>query len=222
MEKVLTQPMAEVLETVWTLEERGGSQVDEVRREAATAVDDNLLDSLSRNRMIEIDSGKVKLLPEGRDRAEKIIRQHRLAERLVVDVLGVHVDDSEDAACEFEHVVAPGVVSSICTLLGHPRFCPHNRAIPEGECCRQAREELKPIVAGCDTLRPGETARIAYICAREHSLTHKLAALGIAPGAQVRLLQKWPSYVLLCDETEVALETELAKNIYVWCSGGKP
>lgn len=219
MEKVISEPMAEVLETLWKLEERGDSHVDAVRREAATPVDDGLLESLSRHRMIEIDSGRVTLLPAGRERAEQIIRQHRLAERLICDVLGVQVEDSEDAACEFEHVVAAGVVSSICTLLGHPRFCPHNRPIPEGDCCRQAREELKPIVAGCDTMRPGESARIAYICAREHSLTQKLAALGIAPGTTIRLLQKRPSFVLLCDETEVALEAELARNIYVWQTG---
>jgi DtxR family Mn-dependent transcriptional regulator len=126
------------------------------------------------------------------------------------------VDDSEDAACEFEHVLAEGITNSICTLLGHPRYCPHNRPIPEGDCCRQAREELKPIVVSCDQLSVGESARIAYLSTREHARLTKLSALGITPGAVLKLLQKWPTYVFQCDETEIAIEGEVARNIYVW------
>jgi Fe2+ transport system protein FeoA len=44
----------------------------------------------------------------------------------------------------------------------------------------------------------------------------KLSALGLTPGSPARLLQKWPTCVVQCDETEIALEEELARNIYVW------
>jgi DtxR family Mn-dependent transcriptional regulator len=217
MKTTLTEETAEVLEALWTLEEKGKASIDSLSGEAATAVTDKLLQTLRDENLIAVDGpNEVKLLPGGRTLAEQIIRRHRLAERLICDVLGSHVDDSEDAACEFEHVLAEGITNSICTLLGHPRYCPHNRPIPEGDCCRQAREELKPIVVSCDQLSVGESARIAYLSTREHARLTKLSALGITPGAVLKLLQKWPTYVFQCDETEIAIEGEVARNIYVW------
>jgi len=126
------------------------------------------------------------------------------------------VDESENAACEFEHVLAAGITNSICTLLGHPRFCPHNRPIPEGDCCRQARDELKPIVISCEQPSVGEAGRIAYMTTREHARLMKLSALGISPGITLKLLQKRPSFVVQCDETEIALDRDVARNIYIW------
>jgi len=212
-----SEEVAEVLEAVWTLQEQKVATLEEVSRNAATTVSDGLFDTLRNDGLIAIDdTGHVKLLPQGRELAEQIIRRHRLAERLICDVLGSHVDDSEVAACEYEHLLAQGITDSICTLLGHPRYCPHNKPIPEGECCRQARDELKPIVVSCDQLRVGESARIAYFSTREHSRLLKLSSLGISPGISMKLIQKWPAYVIQCEETEIALEPEVAKNIYVW------
>jgi DtxR family Mn-dependent transcriptional regulator len=160
------------------------------------------------------------LTSKGRAQAAPVIRRHRLAERLMFDVLNVDVDVMEDAACEFEHVIAEGITNAICTLLGHPRFCPHHRAIPEGSCCRQAREQISSIVVPCDHLQIGEVARIAYLSAPDHPRLLKLTALGVVPGVDVKLLQKWPSYVIQCDQTEIALEEEIARNVYVWRAPG--
>ncbi len=213
----LTEEMAEVLEALWTTEEQGISPFSEAAPPVARDVTPRTLESLRREDLIELGSGgKAMLLPEGRALAEGIIRRHRLAERLICDVLGSSVDESEDAACEFEHVLAEGIANSICTLLGHPRFCPHQRPIPEGDCCRQAREELKPIVVSSEQLTAGESARVAYLSSGEHGRLLRLSALGITPGATIRLLQRWPSFVIQCDQTEIALEQDVARRIYVW------
>jgi DtxR family transcriptional regulator, Mn-dependent transcriptional regulator len=213
----LTEEMAEVLEALWTMEEQGISSFSEAAPPVARDVTPHILESLRREDLIELGSGgKATLLPEGRALAEGIIRRHRLAERLICDVLGSSVDESEDAACEFEHVLAEGIANSICTLLGHPRFCPHQRPIPEGDCCRQAREELKPIVVSSEQLMAGESARVAYLSSGEHGRLLRLSALGITPGATIRLLQRWPSFVFQCDQTEIALEQDVARHIYVW------
>jgi DtxR family Mn-dependent transcriptional regulator len=216
MENRTSEEITEVLEAVWTLEEQQAGTVDEVIRNAATKIPDGLLNTLIQDSLIALEGDRVRLLPKGRQMAEKIIRRHRLAERLICDVLGSGVEDSEAAACEYEHLLAEGITNSICTLLGHPRYCPHNKPIPEGDCCRQARDELKPIVVSCDQLRVGESARVAYFSTREHSRLVKLSALGISPGISIRLIQKWPAYVIQCEETEIALESDVAKNIYVW------
>ncbi len=213
----LSEEQVEALEFLWLMEEKRAPTPMEVEHESQAEMTPSLLESLRNEKLISWENAAMPVFTsEGRAVAGQIIRRHRLAERLLCDVLGMHVDDSEDAACEFEHVLAEGITSSICTLLGHPRFCPHNRPIPEGECCLQASEELEPIVQSCDQMDIGETARVAYLSAREHSRLLRLAALGITPGASLRLLQKWPSCIVECDETEIAIETDVARNIYVW------
>jgi DtxR family Mn-dependent transcriptional regulator len=217
MENRVTEEISEVLEAVWTLQEQDAATIENVAANAGIEGSVDFLDRLSREGLLAIENGKsVRLLPKGRQMAEMIIRRHRLAERLICDVLGSQVEDSEAAACEYEHLLAEGITNSICTLLGHPRYCPHNRPIPEGDCCRQARDELKPIVVSCDQLRVGESARVAYFSTREHPRILKLSALGISPGIAIKLIQKWPAFVVQCEETEIALEPDVAKNIYVW------
>jgi DtxR family Mn-dependent transcriptional regulator len=217
MENRTPEEVTEVLEAVWTLEEQDTARLEKVIENAHINVTDAFIATLSNDGLIEVDSQKiVRLRPKGRELAEKIIRRHRLAERLLYDVLGAQVEDSEVAACEYEHLLAEGITNSICTLLGHPRYCPHNKPIPEGDCCRQARDELKPIVVSCDQMRIGESARVAYFCTKEHSRLLKLSALGISPGISLKLIQKWPAYVVQCEETEIALEPGVAQNIYVW------
>jgi DtxR family Mn-dependent transcriptional regulator len=217
MENKISEEITEVLEAIWTLQERETATVEKLINSAGIPASEEFLEALGREGLLSVDDSKgIRLLPKGRDIAERIIRRHRLAERLICDVLGSHVEDSEAAACEYEHLLAEGITNSICTLLGHPRYCPHNKPIPEGDCCRQAREDLKPIVVSCDQLRVGESARIAYFSTREHSRLLKLSALGISPGVSMRLIQKWPAYVVQCEETEIALEPDVAQNIYVW------
>jgi DtxR family Mn-dependent transcriptional regulator len=217
MENRTSVEIGEVLETVWTLQEQESATLDKLVSKSAIPVSKELLATLSSEGLLSVDDPKqIRLLPKGRQLAEQIIRRHRLAERLICDVLGSPVDESEIAACEYEHLLAEGITNSICTLLGHPRYCPHNKPIPEGDCCRQARDKLKPIVVSCDQLRVGESARVAYFSTREHSRLLKLSALGISPGITVKLIQKWPAYVVQCEETEIALESDVAKNIYVW------
>jgi DtxR family transcriptional regulator, Mn-dependent transcriptional regulator len=212
----LPEHLGEILEALWTLDEKGQSALADVFREAETEVKDEFLDALKQQDLIAVDDARhVRLSKAGRRLAEKIIRRHRLAERLICDVLGAHVDESEHAACEFEHVLAEGITNSICTLLGHPRYCPHGKPIPEGECCRKDQEELRPILVSGDQLEVGESATIAYLCTTEHTRMLKLSALGLVPGNKLKLLQKWPSCVLQCDETEIAVEEGVARNIYV-------
>ena len=111
----LPEAMAEILESIWTREEAGRTSSDGVGNLAGANHD--LLQELRRQGYVAIESGgRVKLLPAGRKLAEMIIRRHRLAERLICDVLGFHVEDSEDAACEFEHLLAEEITSSICTM----------------------------------------------------------------------------------------------------------
>ena len=212
---MVTQPMEEVLEALWTADEDQNTHRDRVASRANLPLTQDLLDALCEERLIEIRGSELCFTQIGRIRAREIIRRHRLAERLVMDVLGVDIEEAENNACEFEHSLAYGVTDSICTLLGHPKSCPHGGAIPEGHCCEQAREEVKPLVQPLTMMNVGGVGRIAYINTKNFPRLQKLTAFGITPGVTIKLFQKSPSVVLQCEETQVALEEDIAKDIYV-------
>ena len=131
------QDIDEHLETLWHLLENDESDIESFRHHTKGTFDEGILKSLKADGYITLDGEKISLTDRGFAQAEQIIRRHRLAERLLTDVLGMKLDDIEVAACEFEHVLASELVESICTLLGHPRECPHGGRIPEGDCCKQ-------------------------------------------------------------------------------------
>jgi DtxR family transcriptional regulator, Mn-dependent transcriptional regulator len=212
---MITPQMEEVLEAVWTAREQGNSAWDQIASMAKVSLTFELVKSLLDEQLIEQKNENWDLTPRGNVLAREIIRRHRIAERLVMDVLGVDIQEAEDNACEFEHTLAVGVTDSICTLLGHPTRCPHGRDIPEGKCCQQARSDVKPLVLPLTSLGVGGTGRIAYINTRNFPRLQKLSAFGISPGVTVKLFQKSPSVVLQCEETQIALEPEIARDIYV-------
>lgn len=217
MHQRLADEIVEVLEAVWTSEEEGQASEERVATRANTAVTEDLLAECERAGYIERSrDGQVKLTPQGRRTAEEVIRRHRLAERLVVDVLGMTIEESEADACEFEHLLARGVTDAICTLLGHPRSCPHGHPIPEGDCCRREGDQLSSVVTSVDRLDLGEQARVAYVSARDYPRIQKLSSLGIIPGVPIKVHQRFPSFVVQCEETQIALEEEIARDIYVW------
>src|SRR5436309_2531362 len=83
----------------------------------------------------------VELTLQGREQAGRIIRRHRLAERLFTDSLAMDSESEiEQQACKFEHILSPEATDKICTFLGHPRTCPHGAPIPPGPCCGRATD----------------------------------------------------------------------------------
>ena len=206
----------EHLETLWHLLENDESDIDNFRRHTEGTFNEGILEALKTGGYIILDGDKIQLTEQGYASAEQIIRRHRLAERLLTDVLAMKLGDIEKGACEFEHILAPELVESICTLLGHPRECPHGGRIPEGDCCIQARKTLSSAVVSLSEVVIGEEIKVAYINTRSNSRMHKLSHFGIIPGALVLIHQRYPSFVIKCGNSQIALEEEIAKEIYVW------
>ncbi|MFH0925316.1 MAG: metal-dependent transcriptional regulator [bacterium] len=205
---MIRKPIEELLENLWTAEEFNHPPVNEY--------DPKLLEDLRDNGLVTTDSSsKPHLTDEGREKARPIIRRHRLAERLLHDVLGIQVDQTESDACEFEHIVAPELITSICILLGHPRKCPHGFEIPEGDCCREALHVVESVVVPLDKLKAGETAKVAYINTQTHPRLHKLMSFGIVPNVIVHVHQTLPTYVIQCENTQIALDKDIVKDIFV-------
>ena len=205
----------EHLERLWYIKEEESDSTDDLKSIMKEDFSSEIVEELSSEDLVELrEHGvKIRLTAKGEDSARRLIRAHRLAERLLYDVLG---GEFESGACEFEHIVTPEVVDSICTLLGHPRECPHGAPIPEGECCKCSARTAQSSVAPLTELELGQSARIAYVNCRDDQRLHKMDGLHIRPGASIKLHQTYPSYVIECEGANVALDEEIASNICVW------
>jgi len=208
----------EILETIWRFEEKGRCTVENVKNEHADEsgyiVDDVILSELEKSALLTIRGTEISLTADGRAYALPIIRRHRLAERLLVDVLGMPFDAIEESACEYEHTLAPGLTEAICTLLGHPRECPHGSSIPEGECCRRSENSVESFVKPLSVLEVGDSVRVSFIRRDDPVLIGKLVAFGVSPGKTIKIRQKFPAYVIQIENAQIALEQDIAADIY--------
>jgi DtxR family Mn-dependent transcriptional regulator len=208
----------ELLETVFTEREQGRDQVGSVlahageHAEGKSEADFGELESLG---LVRRESDRVALTDRGERRAGSVVRRHRLAERLFRDLLDLGEGAMESQACEFEHILSPEATDSVCTLLGHPPTCPHGKAIPPGPCCSAGPRTLRPLVTGLPHFDLGASGRIVFIAPKFHDRMDRLAALGVIPGSEIRLHQRSPSYVIEVGETTIALDPEIAGEIFV-------
>ena len=171
--------------------------------------------ALSGMGLLRVEEDRVTLTDEGNARARGVVRRHRLAERLFRDLLDLSEGVAESQACEFEHILSAEATDSVCTLLGHPPTCPHGKSIPPGDCCSAAHRSVQSLVTGLPHFPIGVTGRIVFIAPRFHDRMDKLAALGVVPGSEVRLHQRAPAYVLDIGETTVAIDPEIASEIFL-------
>lgn len=205
----------EHLERLYYMKEDGVDLIADLKRTMKEHYDPAIIDALSSEDMVQLgqDGDTISLTKKGDAYARQIIRAHRLAERLLYDVLG---GDFESGACEFEHIVTGELVDSICILLGHPKTCPHGSPIPPGKCCQQSQRTAQSSVVPLVTLEVGQSARIAYINCDSDQQLHKIDSLCIRPGAIATLHQRYPTYVIECEGSNIAMDEQIASNICVW------
>jgi DtxR family Mn-dependent transcriptional regulator len=157
----------------------------------------------------------VALTAEGDRAASGVMRRHRLAERLFRDLLDLSEGEMEEQACEFEHILSREATDSVCALLGHPPTCPHGKSIPPGDCCGTVQKTMRPLVTGLPSFPLGGRGRIVFIAPKFHDRMDRLAALGVVPGSEIRLHQRAPAYVIEVGETTIALDPEIAGEVYL-------
>jgi DtxR family Mn-dependent transcriptional regulator len=200
----------ELLEQLWIAveeDERGGLPVGEAEPECAN--------DLIRQGVADRVGGSLILTPAGRPHAAQAVRRYRLAERLVADVLATERSQVDSQACRLEHGLLDGVDDAICTLLGHPQFCPHGKPIPPGDCCEQMRSSIRRLIAPLCDLQPGEGGQIAYLHMKDAGRPQKLMAMGVLPGVPIKLVRRFPSYVFEAGYSQFAVDEAIAGDIFV-------
>ena len=210
----LSQKAEEILESLWIATVEGGDNAAHFSVLGVGPEDEGIAE-LDRMAYIEVKGERVYLRAEGRPEAEMTVRRHRLAERLIMDILDLKGAKGDAKACEFEHLLHTGVDTKICTLLNHPTTCPHGKPIPPGRCCEQARNAGQVGVVALTEFKAGEAGEIAYLATTDAKKMQKLMSMGVLPGNKLQLNRTFPSYIFKVGNSEFAVDEEMAREIFV-------
>ncbi len=176
------------------------------------------LQRMQRDGLVELrDRHEIHLTTEGREAAESIKRRHYLAERLLVDILGLDWADAHEEAHRIEHAVSPLVEERIMALLGNPTTCPHGNPFPGTP---------HPETVLLSTLEGGDERRIDGVqeeAEEDAELMRFFQQNGLTPGTLVRVTEvaAYNSTMTLdIDGREVVLGFTAAENLRVLLSDG--
>jgi DtxR family Mn-dependent transcriptional regulator len=201
----------EILESLW------GHEEGETHEPAMLGVakGEPEIEELLKLSLVKVHNDKITLTDKGRGEGEKVVRRHRLAERLFTDVLDFKETQVHPVSCQFEHLLHENMEDNICILLGHPTTCPHGRRIPPGECCRKSQKHAGKVVSPLSSLAAKQKGKVAYIHTKDQKKLQKLMAMSVLPGLSITLLQTFPSYVFQIGQSQFAIDKELAESIYI-------
>jgi DtxR family Mn-dependent transcriptional regulator len=211
-------PVEEYLETIFALEEEGipviQARLAERLDKAAPSVSE-MLDRLESDEFITRSSRQISMTSKGTALAEGVVRKHRLAERLLVDVIGLDWDKAHIEAGRWEHVISDDVEARLVILLGDPATCPHGNPIP-GSGRRPSGELQRPLAE----MTPGTRVRLERISEDVEIDMRSLVYLdenGFTPGAEALVTSRGPDGTLVLEvgDSTVAFGSELSRRLYV-------
>jgi len=213
----LDPQIEEVLERLWTLREQGVCLPRDLAGEAFDFDPRAAIAEAQRRNWVTVRADGLALAAAGEQRAAGVMRRHRLAERLLFDIIHVDPVTMELGACELEHthILSEEATDRVCAFLGHPPTCPHDRPIPRGRCCEKLTQAVRPLVTPLSEGSIGGDYRIVFIASHAHRRLDRLGGLGVVPGACLHLHQRLPTFVLRVGETDIAIEPEVAADIFV-------
>ena len=219
------------LRTVYELEEEGvvplRARIAERLGQSGPTVSQTVA-RMERHGLLTVEADRrLELTAEGRRQAVAVMRKHRLAERLLLDVIGLDWDQVHIEACRWEHVMSDAVERRILALLDKPLVCPHGNPIPGlddlglpfGSRPRElSTETLSSAARGAaDTVVLVE--RISEQLQPDDVLMRTLAGARVVPGSELHVgprsggVEVWRSGV---DPTE--LDQTTAEHVFVTVS----
>jgi DtxR family transcriptional regulator, Mn-dependent transcriptional regulator len=173
-----------------------------------------MLKRLEADGLVERGEQKEAILTgPGRERAEKVVRKHRIIERLLTDFMGYTAAEAHVHADELGDTFSDEMVARIEERLGHPERCPHGWPVdPDFE--QEENRELAPLA---DLEAPAE-ATIVRLAEHDGDLLHWFYDEGLVPGAKIELKAAQPAagqFSVRVDGTEKAIGEKAAAGLFV-------
>ena len=171
------------------------------------------------NRLVEhgyaelLDDRSLHLTPKGREVATSVVRRHRLAERLLVDVIGLEWEKVHREADRWEHAISADVEEKLVLLLGDPGTCPHGNPIPGS-----ASAPVVPLGAPLATTAPGKVLvqRISEKVEIDDDAIAFLAQAQLIPGLDAIVVGPEDGGVRVkSDSGDQLVPRDLAQLVYV-------
>ena len=170
------------------------------------------------------DDRHLQLTEHGRQRAIHVMRKHRLAERLLADVIGLDWSLVHDEACRWEHVMSEQVERRLIQMLGNPTESPYGNPIPGleelgGKAAGEFLDgviSLRELTAESEDEHEVQVRRLAEPVQFEPETLKWLQDAGVVPGARATAVARGDEVLVTAGAAEpVALSPELAGHIYV-------
>jgi DtxR family Mn-dependent transcriptional regulator len=173
-----------------------------------------MLKRLEADGLIERGEHKEALLTSsGRERAERVVRKHRIIERLLTDFMGYTAAEAHERADQLGDTFTDEMIERIDDRLGHPDRCPHGWPVdPDVEQAENAA--LEPLAA----LGPGTRATIVRLAEHDGELLHWFYDQELVPGAEITVESAEPAadqFVVRLDGATRAISEKAAAGLFV-------
>ena len=216
------------LRTIFELEEEGitplRARIAERLSQSGPTVSQTVA-RIERDGLLTVEGDRqLALTGEGRTLAVRVMRKHRLAECLLVSVIGLPWEEVHVEACRWEHVISEQVERRLVELLGYPVRCPHGNVIPGlaelgvpedavGRAQAAGAEQAEAMTAAAGRPGPVVVARISEQVQSDAALMLKLKRSGIQPGREVRLAATDDGVRVTGDDTAGSITAELPRPV---------
>jgi DtxR family Mn-dependent transcriptional regulator len=212
------------LRTIFELEEEGvvplRARIAERLQQSGPTVSQTVA-RMERDQMLTVEGDRhLELTPRGREMAMRVMRKHRLAECLLVDVIGLPWEEVHAEACRWEHVMSETVERRILEMLKHPTHSPFGNPIPGLDELGEKRVSDAGEFAGLDSVAGEDSRRVTVRRIGEpiqdnHELMASLSRAGVRPGEVVKV-RRTDGGVLVGSGMEYAeLDAALASHVFV-------
>jgi DtxR family Mn-dependent transcriptional regulator len=212
------------LKTILELEEEGTlplrARIAERLHQSGPTVSQTVA-RMERDGLLTVEGDRhLQLTASGRAYAVAVMRKHRLAELLLVNVIGMPYEDAHDEACRWEHVMSDDVERRVFQLLGRPTRSPYGNPIPGLAELDRSAPQLDGDEVERNLAFPGLTGAVVVrrICESVHSdgdVIRQLHTAGVDPGAKVTVAQARDSVIVDRGGDQVRLPREVASRVFV-------
>jgi DtxR family transcriptional regulator, Mn-dependent transcriptional regulator len=173
-----------------------------------------MLKRLEADGLIERGERKEALLTgSGRERAERVVRKHRIIERLLTDFMGYTGAEAHERADQLGDTFTEEMIERIDDRLGHPERCPHGWPV-DTVLEQEENASLTPLAA----LRPGARATIVRMAEHDGELLHWFYDQGLVPGQEIEVRTAEPAadqFTVGLDGGERAISEKAAAGLFV-------